>query len=288
MGDLSHLTTHAPVSRSAASSSSVSNILESHRPNLTPYESLYKHFHSHPELSHQEVQTATTVASHLRQLSSSFKITEHIGGNGLVAVLENGHGKTVLLRADTDALPVLEKTGLPYASTVTMKDNDGIVKPVMHACGHDMHVTSMLAAAELLLSARDEWSGTLMIVFQPAEEIGAGAKAMVDDGFYSKGIVPIPDVVLGQHVMPYKAGVVGVKRGLMASAADSFKITIYGRGGHASQPHRTIDPVVVAAGLVVRLQTIVSRECPPGMNLCDVQYVAREAQLTHMQTRWRW
>jgi amidohydrolase len=249
----------------SAPPSSLSSIISSHRPDLESYATLYKHLHSHPELSLQEKGTSATAASKLQSISPSFKITSHIGGYGLVGVFENGVGKTVLLRADTDALPVEEKTGLPYASKVVMKDNDGLMKPVMHACGHDMHVTSMLAAAELLVHARDEWSGTLIIVFQPAEERGAGAKAMVEDGLYNKNIIPIPDVVLGQHVMPYPAGVVGVKRGLMASAADSFKVTIFGRGGHASQPHRTIDPVVVAAGLVVRLQTIVSREAPPGL-----------------------
>lgn len=235
-------------------------LVKANRPPLGPYEDLYKHFHSHPELSLQEKETAATIAKHLRSIGG-FEIHEHIGGHGLVGILKNGSGKTILLRADTDALPVEEKTGLPYASTVTMKDNDGVVKPVMHACGHDMHITCLLAAAELLHEARRSWKGTLIVLFQPAEERGAGAKAMVADGLYDK--IPVPDVALGAHLMPYRAGTVGTKVGLMASAADSFKVTLYGRGGHASQPHRTIDPVVMAAQIVVRLQTIVSREVGP-------------------------
>ncbi|MCJ1367687.1 hypothetical protein MMC16_006821 [Acarospora aff. strigata] len=234
-------------------------LVKDNRPPLETYEELYKHFHSHPELSHQENQIAATAAAYLRSIG--FEIHKHIGGHGLVGVLKNGQGKTILLRADTDALPVEEKTELLYASKVTMKDNDGITKPVMHACGHDMHVTCLLAAAELLHRARDSWRGTLIVLFQPAEERGAGAKAMVEDGLYDK--IPVPDIVLGAHLMPYRAGTVGTKVGLMASAADSFKITLYGRGGHASQPHRTIDPVVMAAHIVVRLQTIVSREVGP-------------------------
>ena len=235
-------------------------LVQANRPALGPYEDLYKHFHSHPELSLQEVETAATIADHLRSIGG-FEIHQHIGGHGVVGVLKNGSGQTVLLRADTDALPVEEQTGLPYASKVTMKDNDGVVKPVMHACGHDMHITSLLAGAELLHKTRQSWKGTLIALFQPAEERGAGAKVMVADGLYDK--IPVPDIALGAHLMPYRAGTVGTKVGLMASAADSFKITLFGRGGHASQPHRTIDPVVMAAQVVVRLQTIVSREVGP-------------------------
>lgn len=235
-------------------------LVKANRPTLEAYEELYKYFHSHPELSLQEKETATAIARHLERIGD-YEIHTHIGGHGVVGVLKNGSGKTILLRADIDALPVEEQTGLPYASTVTMEDNDGIVKPVMHACGHDMHITCLLAAAELLHKARDSWKGTLIVLFQPAEERGAGAKAMVADGLYDK--IPVPDVALGAHLMPYRAGTVGTKVGLMASAADSFKITLYGRGGHASQPHRTVDPVVMAAQLIVRLQTIVSREVDP-------------------------
>lgn len=180
-----------------------SQIIAKYRPDLAPYEDLYRHFHSHPELSNQEKETAATISSYLSELSG-FKLYPDIGGHGLAAVLENGSGKTILLRADMDALPVEEATGLAYASRKRMKDADGGEKPVMHACGHDMHITSLLAAAELLSRAREEWSGTLLLIFQPAEERGTGAQAMVDDGLYKK--VPVPDIVLGGHVMPYRAG----------------------------------------------------------------------------------
>ncbi|KAI9758653.1 MAG: hypothetical protein M1835_000567 [Candelina submexicana] len=239
---------------------SLTDIVNTFRPSLAPYETLYKHIHQHPELSLQEENTASTCAKCLSKLPG-FSIHSSIGGHGLAAILKNGSGKAVLLRADIDALPIEEMTGLPYASKVRMKDDDGVEKPVMHACGHDMHIASMLAAAELLHEARDSWKGTLIVLFQPNEERGAGAKAMVDDGLYDK--VPVPDIVLGQHVMPLRAGAIGTRRGLMASAADSFRITLYGRGGHGSQPHRTVDPVVMAAQVVVRLQTIVAREVDP-------------------------
>ncbi|EON68684.1 hypothetical protein W97_07942 [Coniosporium apollinis CBS 100218] len=239
----------------------ISNIIKAYRPDLSPYESLYKHFHSHPELSFQEKDTAAGIQAHLKKLGS-YSVHPNIGGTGTAAVLENGTGTTVLLRADIDALPVEENTGLPYASRKRMKDADGVERPVMHACGHDMHFTSLLAAAELLLKAKDEWQGTLVLCFQPAEEKGAGAQAMVDDGLYDR--VPVPDVVLGAHVVPYRsAGTIGTRRGLMSTAADSFHCTLYGRGGHASQPHQTIDPVVMAASTVMRLQTIRSREINP-------------------------
>ena len=239
---------------------SLHSLIASACPDLAPYEKLREHFHSHPELSLQESSTAATVASHLRALGG-YEIHEGIGGHGLAAVLRNGTGKTVLLRADMDALPVEEKTGLPFASTVTMKDSDGIVKPVMHACGHDIHVTCLLAAAEMLAKKTDTWKGTLVLVFQPNEERGGGAKAMVDGGLYNT--VPTPDVVMGQHVLPFKAGRLGSRVGIMLAASDSFKVTLYGRGGHASMPDRTIDPVVMAASVVMKLQTIVSREVQP-------------------------
>ena len=180
-----------------------SQIVEKYRPPLSPYEILYRDFHCHPELSNQEEETAATISEYLSCLSG-FKIHANIGGHGLAAVLENGPGKTILLRADMDALPVEEMTGLPYASQKRIKNADGVETPVMHACGHDMHMTSLLAAAELLSRAREEWTGTLLLIFQPAEERGTGAQAMVDDGLYDK--VPVPDIVLGAHVMPYRAG----------------------------------------------------------------------------------
>ncbi|KAF1810209.1 metal-dependent amidase/aminoacylase/carboxypeptidase [Eremomyces bilateralis CBS 781.70] len=234
-----------------------------HLPSLDVYQDLYKHFHAHPELSHLESETAARVTEELRSLGS-YDIFTNIGEtHGVAAVLKNGEGATVLLRADMDGLPVEEKTGLEYASKTRMRDSEGVERPTMHACGHDMHITSLLATAKLMLDAKKAWRGTLILCFQPAEEKGAGAKAMVEGngGLYTK--VPIPDVVLGAHVMPGRAGSLETKRGLVASAADSFRVTLHGRSGHGSQPHRTIDPIVMAASTVLRLQTIVSREVDP-------------------------
>ncbi|KAI9840464.1 MAG: hypothetical protein M1838_004057 [Thelocarpon superellum] len=247
----------------------VTAMVDRHRPNLHPFEALYKDLHQHPELSSQEERTAQVVANFLRKFPA-FTIHEHIGGHGVAAVLPNGEGRTVLLRAEMDALPVKEATDLPYASSMRMDDDhDGISKPVMHACGHDMHMACLLAAAETLHRARDDWHGTLVVLFQPNEERAGGARAMVDDGLYDT--VPLPDVVLGQHIMPYKAGEIGTRSGLMASAADSFDVILYGRGGHASQPHRTVDPVLMAAQVVVRLQGIVAREvCPTEIAVVSV------------------
>ena len=238
-----------------------SDFLEEFTPDLKPYEELYKHFHSNPELSLQEANTAKKVAQHLSDLKG-YEIHTDIGGHGVAAVFRNGSDKTVLLRADMDALPVLEKTGLPYASKVVMKDvADGIEKPVMHACGHDMHITCLLATAEIMAKGKEKWAGTLILVFQPNEERAAGAKAMVDGGLYDK--VPIPDLCLGQHVLPFRAGTVNMRTGPTMAASNSMKITLYGRGGHGSMPDKSIDPVVMAANVVTRLQTIVSREVDP-------------------------
>lgn len=244
----------------------ISEIATKHRPELNKYEDLYKHFHANPELSNQEKETAARCVSELRAISGDFDIKTGIGGHGIAAILRNGDkGPTVLLRADFDALPIEERTGLAYASKKRMRDADGVDKPVMHACGHDMHISCLLGAAEALVSAREEWAGTLVLVFQPAEERGTGAQAMVDDGLYDpeRHGVPVPDIVLGAHVMPHRAGVIGTRRGLLMSAADSMRVTLHGRGGHASMPHRLVDPVVMAASTVMRLQTIVSREVDP-------------------------
>jgi amidohydrolase len=222
-------------------------------------------------------------AEHLE--SYGYTVRSNIGGHGLIGILENGLGKTILLRADTDALPVLEKTGLPYASKRQEIDlADQVLKPVMHACGHDMHVSlclsaktkwnqisqppqivCMLAAANTLSQMTRFWHGTLIILFQPNEERGKGARDMVSDELYDprRHACPVPDIILGQHVMPFPAGHIGTRRGVVAAAADGLKITVYGRGGHASQPHRCVDPVVLASHIVVRLQSIVSREVPP-------------------------
>ncbi|RLL93597.1 hypothetical protein CFD26_100919 [Aspergillus turcosus] len=238
----------------------LSDLLKSASIDLTPYEDIYKHFHAHPELSLQEESTSQKVTAHLSQLKA-YEIHTNIGGYGLAGVLRNGPGKTVLLRADMDALPVKELTGLPYASSVTMRDADGVEKPVMHACGHDMHMTCLLAAAETLANMQHAWSGTLIVLFQPNEERGGGAQAMVDDGLYSK--VPVPDYIFGQHVMRMRAGSVGSRPGTIMAAADSLKVTVFGRGGHGSLPHQTVDPALLAAHIVVRLQGIVSREIDP-------------------------
>jgi amidohydrolase len=214
---------------------------------LDDLESLYKDVHEHPELSMQEERTAGIAAERLRK--AGFDVTTGVGKTGVVGLLENGEGPTVMLRADMDALPVSEQTGLDYASTV-----DG----VMHACGHDMHVAWLAGAAALFASHRDAWKGTLMPVFQPAEETAAGAQAMIDDGLFKR--FAKPDVILGQHVMPPSAGSIGVRSGVVTSAADSFEIRMFGRGAHGSMPEASIDPVVMAAATVMRLQTIVSRE----------------------------
>ncbi|KFZ03173.1 hypothetical protein V502_11171 [Pseudogymnoascus sp. VKM F-4520 (FW-2644)] len=241
---------------------SPTNLLLATPIDVEKYEALYKHFHEHPELSNLEDKTAKTVADELSRLQA-FTITTNIGGYGVVGVLKNGPGKTILLRADMDALPIAEATGLPYASTVKMPDVGGVLRPVMHACGHDMHMTCLLAAAETLVKLKEQWSGTLIVLFQPAEERGTGAKAMVGDGLYDRHKIPVPDFVLGQHVMAMRAGSVGSKMGTIMAGADSMKITMFGIGGHGSQPHRTIDPAVMAAHVVVRLQTITSREINP-------------------------
>ena len=181
-----------------------------------------------------------------------------MGGTGVVGVLANGDGPTVLLRADMDGLPVLEQTGLPYASTQHATDSGGTDVPVMHACGHDMHVTCLLGAAAELAAARKAWHGTLMLVFQPAEEAGKGARAMIDDGLYER--FPVPDIVLGQHVMPLPAGVLGVHGGAAMAGADALRVVLHGQGGHGSRPETTVDPILMAAATVLRLQGVVSRE----------------------------
>ncbi|KNY05316.1 amidohydrolase [Microbacterium sp. GCS4] len=222
-------------------------------------EALYIDLHQHPELSFQETRTAGIAAGHLRDLG--LDVREGVGVTGVVGVLENGEGPVVWVRADMDALPVAEETGLAYASTATGIDPAGTTVPVMHACGHDMHVTAMIGAVEKLVADRDDWSGTLVVLIQPAEEYGAGARAMLDDGLLD--IVPKPDIVLGQHVTPLPAGTIGVRSGTQMAASDGLTVILHGRGGHGSRPHSTIDPVVMAAATVMRLQTIASREVDP-------------------------
>ncbi|GHJ47460.1 putative amidohydrolase [Catellatospora sp. TT07R-123] len=208
---------------------------------------VYRDLHAHPELSFQEQRTAGIAAAWLRECG--YDVIEQIGTTGVAGVLRNGDGPTVLLRADMDALPVPEATGLDYASRT-----DG----VMHACGHDMHVTCLLGAAATLAATRGDWSGTVTVVCQPAEETAQGAAAMVADGLFDR--IPRPDVVLGQHVAPIPAGVIGLRSGPAFAATDSLRVTLYGSGGHGSRPETTVDPVVMAAATVLRLQGIVSRE----------------------------
>ncbi|GAA3117249.1 hippurate hydrolase [Kribbella aluminosa] len=219
-------------------------------------EDFYRDLHAHPELSHQERRTAANVAARLRE--TGCEVHESIGGTGVVGILRNGEGPIVLLRADMDALPVREKTGLPYASTETSDDGT----PVMHACGHDIHVTCLLGAVTLMARAPDRWSGTLVALFQPAEETADGAQAMVDDGLVK--LIGNVDVAMAQHVLPFTAGAVMTRSGPTLSAADSMKITLHGRGAHGSMPQAAVDPVVLAAMIVVRLQTVVAREVAPG------------------------
>ncbi len=223
---------------------------------LSDLESLYKDVHSHPELSMQETRTAGLAADRLR--AAGYEVTIGVGKTGVVGLLRNGDGPTVMLRADMDALPIREATGLPYASKATAIDREGNTVPAAHMCGHDMHVTWLAGATKLLAEARTSWRGTLMPVFQPAEETGEGAQAMIDDGLFKR--FPKPDVILGQHVMVGPSGTVAGRAGAITSAADSLQIRLFGRGAHGSMPQASIDPVVMAASTVLRLQTIVSRE----------------------------
>ena len=217
---------------------------------------LYRELHAHPELSFAEHRTADIVVSRLSGLG--YRVTSGVGRTGVVGVLINGDGPVVLLRADMDALPVLEQTGLDYASTARATDRDGTDVPVMHACGHDMHVTCLLGAAAELAATPTTWNGTLMLVFQPAEETGEGARAMIDDGLYTR--FPVPDIVLGQHVMPLPAGALGIHAGPAFAAAEALRVVLHGRGGHGSRPETTVDPILMAAATVLRLQGVVSRE----------------------------
>ncbi|WP_457030625.1 amidohydrolase [Kitasatospora sp. P5_F3] len=223
---------------------------------LSELASFYRELHANPELSSAEHRTAAEIARRVEKLGC--QVTTGVGGTGVVGVLRNGAGPTVLLRADFDGLPVREETGLPYASTATGVDPDGREVPVMHACGHDMHVTCLVGALGLLARSLDAWSGTVLAVFQPAEETGTGARAMVDDGLFER--FGRPDVVLGQHVAPYPAGMVGLHAGPAFAATDALRIRMFGKGAHGSRPESSIDPVVMAAATVLRLQTLVSRE----------------------------
>ncbi len=238
--------------------------IDHYRPDLHPFEDVYRDIHQNPELSKQEVRTSSIAASHLEALGD-FVVHQRIGGYGVVGVLSNGSGPTVLLRADMDALPHLEQTNLPYASTKTVTDAEGKSTPVMHACGHDLHVATLMAAATLLHAAKSEWSGTLICLFQPNEETAGGARAMVADGLWDpkKYGIPTPDIVLGQHVHAIKAGVVALSGGPILTAVDSLEVRIFGKSGHISRPDLCVDPVVTASHIVVRLQSLVTKEVRP-------------------------
>ncbi|KQO62881.1 amidohydrolase [Curtobacterium sp. Leaf261] len=220
---------------------------------------IYTDLHQHPELAFRETRTAGVIADRLAELG--IPATTGVGGTGVVGLVENGDGPVVWLRADIDGLPVREQTDLPYASTATGEDTSGATWPTMHACGHDMHITWLLGALERLVDTRDDWSGTVVAVFQPAEEVISGARAMLDDGLAER--FPAPDVVLGQHTAPAPVGVIAVGSGPVMASSDRFTVTFRGKGGHGSAPHTTRDPIVVAASAVVRLQSIVAREVGP-------------------------
>ena len=226
-------------------------------------QTLYQDIHRNPELGFQEVQTAAKLAARLKALG--FDVTTGVGRTGIVGLLRNGAGPTVMLRTELDALPVAEKTGVPFASTQTVKNLAGVTVPVMHACGHDLHMTAWAGTAKWMADHRQQWHGTLMLVGQPAEEAGGsngGASAMLKDGLFER--FPKPDYVIGIHdddTMP--AGTIGYHPGFFRAMSDAVTITVYGRGGHSAMPHNTIDPIVLASRIVVALQTVVARENNP-------------------------
>src|SRR5215471_18042204 len=228
---------------------------------LPDAQALYLDLHQHPELSTHETRTAAELATRLRALG--YEVTEHIGGNGVVGILKNGAGPTVMLRTELDALPVEEKTGLPYASKARTKDDSGRDVGVMHACGHDVHMASWWGTAAIMAHSKDSWHGTLMLVGQPAEEIITGASKMIADGLFTK--FPRPDIGVAMHdENGIAVGQVGITPGYAKAAADSLRITVYGKGGHGARPESTIDPVLIAASIAVRLQSIIAREIHPG------------------------
>ena len=222
---------------------------------------LYRDLHANPELSFEEHETAAKLAKRMRALG--FEVTEGVGQTGVVSVMKNGDGPVVMLRADMDGLPVVEQTGLPYASTVTATPASGVTTGVMHACGHDTHMAGFIGAAQLLAERKDEWQGTLVMILQPAEELGLGAIAMIEDGLYER--FPKPEYVLAFHdaAAPAPAGTIGYTPGYALANVDSVDITVKGIGGHGAYPHTTVDPVVLASGIVMKLQTVVSRNSSP-------------------------
>jgi amidohydrolase len=233
--------------------------------------SLYLDLHQNPELSSHETQTAAKLAARLR--AAGYDVTEHVGGTGVVAIMKNGAGPAIMLRTELDALPVEEKTGLSYASKIHAKNDAEQDVPVMHACGHDLHMASLVGTAEIMAKSKSTWHGTLMLIGQPAEETITGAKAMIDDGLFTR--FPKPDVAVALHVGNFApAGTVWITPGIYNTNADSVKITIYGKGGHGAMPNTAIDPIVIAARTILSLQTIMSREVRPGeMGVITVGYI---------------
>jgi len=252
----------------SAQSSTTPKEIDSVYPNA---HALYLDIHEHPELSAHETETAGKLATQFRNLG--YDVTEHVGGTGVVAMMKNGAGPTILLRTELDALPVEEKTGLPYASKVHTKDDAGHDVPVMHACGHDLHMAAIVGTAAVMAHSKTTWHGTLILIGQPAEETIGGASGMIKDGLFTR--FPRPDVLVALHVgNELPAGQVGITPGIMSSNADSIKVTIYGKGGHGSAPHTAIDPIVIAARTILALQTIPSREVKPGeMAVVTVGYI---------------
>jgi hippurate hydrolase len=242
----------------ATNSSSITAEVNSVYPQV---QTLYVDLHQHPELSLHEVNTASKLATRLRELG--YEVTEKVGGTGVVGILHNGTGPTVMLRTELDALPVEEKTGLPYASTVHTKDDAGHDVTVMHACGHDVHMAAWVGTATIMAQTKKDWHGTLILIAQPAEERAMGAKSMVTDGLFTR--FPKPDIGVALHTTnTLPAGKVGFTPEYAASNADTVNITIYGKGGHGANPDTTVDPIVIAARVILGLQTIVSREIKPG------------------------
>ena len=228
--------------------------------NIKPLAKLYLHFHQHPELSFEEKETAARISKELADAGAT--VTRDIGGHGVVGIIENGAGPTVMIRTDLDALPVTEATNLPYASRVKVTDADGNIVGVMHACGHDIHMTTLIGVARYMSANKDDWSGRLMFIGQPAEERGSGASAMLKDGLFEK--FKKPDFALALHCSAtLPSGMVALRPGYAMANVDSVDVTLFGRGGHGAYPHTTIDPIVEAAKFILDVQTIVSREVKP-------------------------
>jgi amidohydrolase len=237
----------------------VSRLFEEMKQILPAIEAIYTDLHQNPELSLQETRTAGIAAQKLRE--AGYQVAEKIGKTGVVGIMKNGEGPTVMLRADMDALPMQEATGVPYSSSKVAVNNKGETVPVTHSCGHDMHTSWLLGAAMVLARKHEAWRGTLMTVFQPAEETAQGSQAMLDDGLTDR--FPRPDVIMGQHLLQYRAGTVGWRSGQVLTSGDSLLVRFFGKGAHGGMPQNGIDPIVMAAATVLRLQTIVAREISP-------------------------